>query len=50
MNRVNMNINLDQKLKRIVLEIEVEKDSDKNELILTEVTLSKLSFTRKLMF
>ena len=41
-DRAKMNIKYNQKLKRNVLEIEVEKDSVEVEAILSEETISKL--------
>ena len=41
-DRAKMNIRYNQKLKRNVLEIEVCKDSDKDEVILSEETIAKL--------
>ena len=41
-DRAKMNIRLDQKLKRNVLEIEVEKENEQDEMILTDVTVAKL--------
>ena len=43
-----MNVRFDQKLKRNVLEIEVEKDSEEDEIILTEETFAKLLYKIKL--
>ena len=40
--RAKMNIRFDQKLKRNVLEIEVEKDNEEEEIILSAETVSKL--------
>ena len=40
--RARMNVRFDQRLKRNVLEIEVEKDSEEEEMILNEVTIAKL--------
>ena len=41
-DRAKMNIRYNQKLKRNVLEIEVVKDKDDDEVILAEVTIAKL--------
>ena len=41
-DRTKMNIRYDQKLKRNVLEIEVEKDNLHDEIILSDVTVAKL--------
>ena len=40
--RASMNVRFDQRLKRNVLEIEVEKDNEEEEMLLTEVTIAKL--------
>ena len=41
-DRAKMNIRLDQKLKRNVLEIEVEKENEQDEMVLMDVTVAKL--------
>ena len=41
-DRAKMNIRYNQKLKRNVLEIEVEKDSTEAEMILSEETIANL--------
>ena len=41
-DRAKMNIRFNQKLKRNVLDIEVGKESDEDEMILNEDTIAKL--------
>ena len=41
-DRAKLNVRFDQRLKRNVLEIEVEKDKEEDEMILTEDTVAKL--------
>ena len=47
-DRAKMNVRFDQKLKRNVLEIEVEKENEQDEIILTEETVAKLLYKIKL--
>ena len=41
-DRTKMNVRYDQKLKRNILDIEVEKDSIEDEMILSEETVAEL--------
>ena len=47
-DRAKLNVRFDQRLKRNVLEIEVEKDNEDDEMILAEDTIAKLLTNIKL--